>query len=106
MSLRWLKPYVPRSLYWRATLILLLPVITLLLVVSIVFIQRHFEGVTQQMTETVSREIVAVLGDGTRPPEALIGSPIARTQKSKVSPQGPLHANSQFARPAKNDALG
>ena len=27
-------------------------------------------------------------------------------QKSKVFPQGPLHANSQFARPAKNDAPG
>ena len=85
MSLRWLKPYVPRSLYWRATLILLLPVITLLLVVSIVFIQRHFEGVTQQMTETVSREIVAVLGDGTRPPEALINQPIARTLEIDLS---------------------
>ncbi|SHL41430.1 two-component system, OmpR family, osmolarity sensor histidine kinase EnvZ [Roseovarius marisflavi] len=85
MSLRWLKPYVPRSLYWRATLILLLPVITLLLVVSIVFIQRHFEGVTQQMTETVSREIVAVLGDGTRPPEALIDQPIARTLEIDLS---------------------
>ncbi len=81
MSLRWLKPYVPRSLYWRATLILLLPVITLLLVVSIVFIQRHFEGVTQQMTQTVSREIIAVLGDGSRPPETLGGQAVAETLK-------------------------
>ncbi|SFO20496.1 two-component system, OmpR family, osmolarity sensor histidine kinase EnvZ [Roseovarius lutimaris] len=85
MSLRWLKPYVPRSLYWRATLLLLLPVVTLLLVVSIVFIQRHFEGVTQQMTETVNREIVAVLGDGTRPPEALINQPVARTLNINLS---------------------
>jgi len=85
MSLRWLKPYVPRSLYWRATLLLLLPVVTLLLVVSIVFIQRHFEGVTQQMTETVNREILAVLGDGTRPPEALINQPVARTLNINLS---------------------
>lgn len=92
MSLHWLKPYVPRSLYWRATLILLLPVITLLLVVSIVFIQRHFEGVTQQMTETVNREIIAVLGDGTRPPEALIDQPVARTLNINLAviPQGEI----------------
>ncbi|WP_297771856.1 ATP-binding protein [uncultured Roseovarius sp.] len=67
MSFRWLKPYIPRSLYGRAVLILLTPVITLLLVVSVVFIQRHYEGVTQQMTETVSREVRAILamrGDG------------------------------------------
>jgi two-component system osmolarity sensor histidine kinase EnvZ len=57
---------MPRGLFGRATLILLLPVITLLLVVSIVFIQRHFEGVTQQMTETVAREIRAVLEEQDR----------------------------------------
>ncbi|MDT8325854.1 MAG: ATP-binding protein [Roseovarius sp.] len=79
MSLRFLKPYTPRSIYWRATLLLLLPVITLLLVVSIVFIQRHFEGVTQQMTQTVSREIITVLGDGSRPAETLIGQKVAET---------------------------
>jgi two-component system osmolarity sensor histidine kinase EnvZ len=61
MSFRWLKPYLPRGLYGRATLILLLPVVTLLLVVSVVFIQRHFEGVTQQMTGTMAREIRLVL---------------------------------------------
>ena len=61
MSFRWLKPYLPRGLYGRATLILLLPVVTLLLVVSVVFIQRHFEGVTQQMTRTMMREIRLVL---------------------------------------------
>ena len=61
MNFRWLKPYMPRSLYGRAILILLLPVISLLLVISIVFIQRHFEGVTRQMTQAVSREVTLVL---------------------------------------------
>ena len=70
MNFRWLKPYMPRSLYGRAILILLLPVASLLLVISIVFIQRHFEGVTKQMTQAVSREVSLVLendaasGDG------------------------------------------
>ncbi len=57
MSFHWLKPYLPRSLFPRAILILLLPVVTVLLVVSVVFIQRHFEGVTEQMTQSVTREL-------------------------------------------------
>jgi two-component system osmolarity sensor histidine kinase EnvZ len=57
MLFTWLKRYVPRSLYGRAALILLAPVVTLQLVVSLVFIQRHFEDVTVQMTRNVAIEL-------------------------------------------------
>jgi len=57
MNFAWAKSYMPRSLYGRAALILLVPVITLQLVVSVVFIQRHFEGVTEQMTRNVALEL-------------------------------------------------
>ncbi|MET4103142.1 two-component system osmolarity sensor histidine kinase EnvZ [Roseovarius sp. MBR-78] len=57
MLYRWLKPHLPRGLFGRTVLGLLLPVVTLLLVVSVVFVQRHFEGVTEQMVDTVAREI-------------------------------------------------
>ena len=81
MSFRWLKSYMPRSLYWRALLILLLPVITLLLVVSVVFIQRHFDGVTQQMAQSVSREVNLVLQDRAASAEAINDSLRAKTLK-------------------------
>ncbi|MBD3804853.1 MAG: HAMP domain-containing protein [Thioclava sp.] len=58
MNFRWLKHVMPRGLYGRAALILILPVVTIQLVVSVVFIQRHFERVTRQMTEGMVREIV------------------------------------------------
>lgn len=61
MSFKWLKQYMPRSLYGRAALILILPIITLQLAVSIVFIQRHFEGVTEQMTRSVVIDLRFVL---------------------------------------------
>lgn len=61
MIKRPLKAYLPRSLYARAVLILLVPVVTILLVVSVVFIQRLYENVTQQMTEGVAQEIRLVL---------------------------------------------
>ncbi len=57
MDFVWAKRYVPRSLYGRAALILLVPVVTLQLVVSVVFIQRHFEDVTEQMTRNVALEL-------------------------------------------------
>ncbi|MDQ7072081.1 MAG: ATP-binding protein [Rhodobacterales bacterium] len=66
MVFKWLKQYMPRSLYARAALILVLPVVTLQLVVSVVFIQRHFEGVTTQMTQNVSRELDLLLGERTK----------------------------------------
>ena len=61
MSFRWLKHYMPRGIYARAALILLLPVIVVQLVVSVVFVQRHFEEVTQQMSNAAAREVRLVL---------------------------------------------
>ncbi|MCG7518154.1 ATP-binding protein [Ruegeria sp. Ofav3-42] len=61
MSSQWLKHYMPRSLYARAALILVLPVIVLLLVVGIAFLQKHLEDVTTQMTRTATREVTLVL---------------------------------------------
>lgn len=61
MWFAWLKRYMPRSLYGRAALILILPVITLQLAISIVFIQRHFEGVTEQMTGSVVLDVQYLL---------------------------------------------
>ena len=62
MSLGWLKHYMPRGLYGRAALILVLPVLVLLTIVSVTFIQRHLEDVTTQMTQTVVRELQLTLG--------------------------------------------
>ncbi|MCL7466668.1 ATP-binding protein [Phaeovulum sp. NW3] len=60
MNFDWLKRLMPRGLYGRAALILILPVVTIQLVVSVVFLQRHFEGVTEQMTATMLRELAYV----------------------------------------------
>ncbi|MBT8411799.1 MAG: two-component sensor histidine kinase [Octadecabacter sp.] len=61
MLFQWLKHYMPRSLYGRAALILILPVITLQLGISVVFMQRHFEGVTEQMTGSVVLDLQFLL---------------------------------------------
>lgn len=55
------KNYMPRSLFGRAALILIVPVVTIQLVVSVVFIQRHFDGVTRQLSRGVHLEVRTLL---------------------------------------------
>ena len=60
MFFQWLKQYMPRSLYGRAALILIVPVVTLQLGVFLVFIQRHFEGVTFQLGSSIAAEVALI----------------------------------------------
>ncbi len=55
------KSFLPRGLYGRAALILIVPIVTIQLVVSVTFIQRHFERVTQQLTGGVAAEVRLLL---------------------------------------------
>jgi two-component system, OmpR family, osmolarity sensor histidine kinase EnvZ len=48
---------LPRSLFGRAMLILLIPMIVLQLIVGYVFFERHYQRVTEQMTRGVAREL-------------------------------------------------
>lgn len=52
-----LNVYFPRSLLPRAILIVIVPLIALQMIVAFVFVQRHFEGVTRQMTQNIAREL-------------------------------------------------
>lgn len=52
-----LKRYLPKSLFGRALLILVLPMLILQIVVALVFIQRHYDGVTAQMAGSIAREM-------------------------------------------------
>ncbi|MEL6533567.1 MAG: two-component sensor histidine kinase, partial [Pseudomonadota bacterium] len=51
------KHWLPRGLYGRAALILIVPVVGLQLVVSAAFLQRHLEGVTEQMTRSIALDV-------------------------------------------------
>ncbi len=58
---RLLKRYLPKSLFGRALLILVAPIVLLQLVVTGLFIQRHYAGVTEQMAGAVALEINYVI---------------------------------------------
>ncbi len=90
-----LKRFLPRGLYGRAALILILPIVTIQLVVSMAFIQRHYEGVTRQMTQGVALELALLLQEIDAAPTAAEG--LARAQAlagplqiELTMPPGPL----------------
>ena len=60
MAKRSIKKYLPKSLLGRTVLILLFPIILVEIVVGIAFIQRHFEQVTDQMSEGIALEIAFI----------------------------------------------
>lgn len=65
-----IKRILPRGLYGRAALILVLPIVALQLVVSLAFLQRHFEGVTLQMTRNIIHEISLIADEVSAAPDA------------------------------------
>lgn len=53
----WIKPYLPRTLFKRAFLILIVPLVLIQVVVGVVFVERLFQDVSRQMTKAVSIDI-------------------------------------------------
>ncbi len=64
------KKYLPRSLFGRALLILLAPIVLLQLVVAGLFIKDHYAGVTQQMTSAVAQELIYAIEEVEGAPDA------------------------------------
>ncbi|WP_188676201.1 ATP-binding protein [Neptunicoccus cionae] len=64
---KWLKPYLPRSLFGRAFMILAVPIVLIQVVVGVVFVERLFQDVTRQMTQSTSldlKHLIGLLEDG------------------------------------------
>lgn len=72
------KSFLPRGLYGRAALILIVPIVTIQLVVSVTFIQRHFERVTEQLTGGVAFELRQLLQEVDAAPTAESAQAVAQ----------------------------
>ena len=70
MLVDWLKRSLPRSLYGRAALILVLPLILLQLVISVAFVQRIYEDATRQMTRALVPELAYLRDIANAAPDA------------------------------------
>ncbi|MFV2036801.1 MAG: ATP-binding protein [Paracoccaceae bacterium] len=61
MNFSWLKRFLPRGLYGRAAMIILVPIVTLQLVISVGFIQRYYDDLTQQMTRNLALDLTLLM---------------------------------------------
>ena len=94
MTFKWLKRYMPRSLYGRAALILLVPIVTIQLVVTVVFIQRFYEDVTRQMTGNVVLELTYLLRQIEAAPDVMAAAALIAPLQEPLAMQFTLPAQS------------
>ncbi len=95
---RWQR-FLPKGLFGRAFLILIAPVVILQIVITLVFIQRHLDGVTRQMSETVAMELRSFAAVVERQPDVAdvervlaelsdsIGYPLSFAEDDYIDPQ-------------------
>lgn len=58
---RWLKNIMPKGLYARALLIIIVPMVILQSVVAFVFMERHWSTVTQRLSQAVVQDIAGLM---------------------------------------------
>lgn len=58
---RWLRRRIPTGLYARSLLIIIVPMVLLQSVVAFVFMERHWQTVTQRLSTAVTRDIAAIV---------------------------------------------
>ena len=58
---RWLRRHLPTGLYARSLLIIIIPMVILQSVVAFVFMERHWQLVTQRLSTAVTRDIAAII---------------------------------------------
>ncbi|WP_234186156.1 ATP-binding protein [Shinella sp. NM-101] len=58
---RWLRRRMPTGLYARSLLIIIIPMVLLQAVVAFVFMERHWQLVTQRLSQAVTRDIAAII---------------------------------------------
>ncbi|SCW54096.1 two-component system, OmpR family, osmolarity sensor histidine kinase EnvZ [Rhizobium mongolense subsp. loessense] len=58
---RWLRRRLPTGLYVRSLLIIIIPMVLLQSIVAAVFMERHWQMVTQRLSMAVTRDIAAII---------------------------------------------
>jgi two-component system osmolarity sensor histidine kinase EnvZ len=58
---RWLRRQLPTGLYARSLLIIIIPMVLLQAVVAAVFMERHWQMVTQRLSMATTRDIAAII---------------------------------------------
>lgn len=80
----YIRPYLPRSLFGRAVLILVLPIVLIQVVVGVVLIERLFQDVTRQMTTAVALDVNYLVANFLRDPARNFDDPELQRSASRL----------------------
>ncbi|MEM7289815.1 MAG: ATP-binding protein [Pseudomonadota bacterium] len=58
---RWFSRRMPKGLYGRSLIIIIAPMVLLQSVIAFVFMERHWQTVTQRLSESVTADIAAII---------------------------------------------
>ncbi|MEF0938695.1 ATP-binding protein [Rhizobium sp. BR 362] len=81
---RWWRRRLPTGLYARTLLIFILPMIILQAVVTIVFMERHWQMVTQRLSMATTRDIAAIIDIIQTYPQDADYSAVAQMARQKL----------------------
>ena len=59
--MRWLSQQMPKGLYGRTLAIIIVPMVLLQSVIAFVFMERHWQTVTQRLSKAVTADIAAII---------------------------------------------
>ncbi len=94
---RWFADVLPKGLYARSLLIVIVPMVLLQTAVAYVFMQRHFDIVTHRLSAAVARDVGAMVGPLSRHAARGRRPEIARDRRRPLSDDGRIDAAAGLA---------
>lgn len=82
---RGLNRLLPKRLYTRALMIVIVPVVLLQAVVAYVFMERHWQAVTARLSASLSQDIAALIEIYEKLPQEAEGKVLARIAEQKLA---------------------
>src|SRR6478735_6460030 len=80
----WLRRRLPMGLYARSLLIVIIPMVLLQSVVAFVFMERHWQLVTQRLSSAVTADIAAIIDLINHTPESEVND-IIRIARERLN---------------------
>ena len=104
-----LRDYLPRGLYWRTALIIIVPAALLQLIITLVFLDDHWRFQSKRMSQAVASDVTLLLQRHPRP-RARAGVRLGRVTASGVleekNPRRVKAATAPLHRRARAKVLG
>ena len=81
---RWVNNFMPKGLYGRTLLIIVMPMVILQSVVAFVFMERHWNTVTRRLSAAVTQDVAAVIDVYRSYPQDAAGTTVRRIAQERL----------------------